>query len=167
MNGTTRRPVMSTPLTRPQSAAAATPPSRRGEGDQPARSSSAMTTVVSATTDPTDRSMPPDTMTIVMPSAAVQTIAGLPRDQLEVAGREELRADEHAEDDRDEREARARGPPVAGRRARAVAARGVSAAPVAAIISSVLGPLGGRRAAPSRPRRITAMRSHRPSSSGR
>ena len=34
-----------------------------------------MTTVVSATTEPTERSMPPDTMTIVMPSATVQTIA--------------------------------------------------------------------------------------------
>ena len=34
-----------------------------------------MTTVVNATIDPTDRSIPPATITIVMPSAAVQTMA--------------------------------------------------------------------------------------------
>ncbi len=34
-----------------------------------------MTTVVSATIEPTDKSIPPATITMVIPSAAVQTIA--------------------------------------------------------------------------------------------
>ncbi len=74
MNGTTRSRVMSRPLTVPHSAAAASAPSAASAGSMPMRSRSAVTTVLSATMDPTERSMPPETMTIVIPSAATQTM---------------------------------------------------------------------------------------------
>ena len=38
------------------------------------RSTTAVTTVLSATTEPTDKSIPPETTTMVMPSAATHTI---------------------------------------------------------------------------------------------
>ena len=75
MNGMTRRPVMSTPLATPHNAAATIPPSAAMPGPASALNRTAITTVVSATTEPTDKSMPADTITIVMPSAVVQTIA--------------------------------------------------------------------------------------------
>ena len=113
---------------------------------------------------PTDRCRR-STITTVMPSAAMQTIAVCRAISSRFAGREELRA----------RRARRRRPrPASGRSAcpsRSSSERvGHAAAPppVACHHQLVLGQ--ARRpgaAAPSRPRRITAMRSHRPSSSGR
>ena len=55
--------------------------------------------------EPTDRSMPPATMIIVIPSAATQTIAVCRAISSRFAGGEELRADERAEGQRDEHEA--------------------------------------------------------------
>ncbi len=67
---------MSRPLTTPQSAAAATAPSAATAGrGAVCAAARAITTVVSAMTDPTERSMPPATITTVMPIAAMQTIA--------------------------------------------------------------------------------------------
>src|SRR6516162_4067785 len=74
MNGTTRSCVIKRPFTAPQAAAAPTAPSAAIAGPAPALSSSAVTTVLSAPTEPTDRSMPPEMMTIVIPSAATQTM---------------------------------------------------------------------------------------------
>ena len=51
-----------------------------------------MTTVVSATIEPTDRSMPPATITIVMPSAAMQTIAVCRAISSRLPGAKKLRA---------------------------------------------------------------------------
>jgi hypothetical protein len=75
MNGTTRRLVMRSPLARPPTAPAPIAAATARAGLESARSISAVTTVLKATTDPTDRSIPPATITIVMPSEAVQTIA--------------------------------------------------------------------------------------------
>ena len=75
MNGTTRSPVISTPFISPHSAPAAIAPAAATSGHDPSRSSCAVTTVLSAMTDPTDKSIPPATITIVMPSAATHTIA--------------------------------------------------------------------------------------------
>ena len=75
MNGTTRRPVTSAPFTSPQMPPPTTPAIAAARGDQPWPSASATMTVVSATTDPTERSMPPETTITVMPSAAAHTIA--------------------------------------------------------------------------------------------
>ena len=75
MNGTTRRPVMSTPFISPHTAPAAIAPAAATSGHEPSRRNCAVTTVLSAMTDPTDRSIPPATITIVMPSAATHTIA--------------------------------------------------------------------------------------------
>ena len=75
MKGTTRSRVMRMPLASPQAAAAATPPSADRSGLTSRLSNSAMTTVLSAMIEPTERSMPAATMTMVMPRAAVQTIA--------------------------------------------------------------------------------------------
>ena len=95
MNGTTRKPrdehAVDQAAERGRRDAA-----ERGQraGLTSARSSSAMTTVLSAMIDPTDRSMPPATITIVMPSAADADDRRLPRHQLEVGRREELRPDQ-------------------------------------------------------------------------
>ena len=75
MNGTIASLVTSRPLTAPQNAVAATPPSAATPGDAPDPSSNAMTTVERAIIDPTERSIPPAAMIIVMPRAAVLTIA--------------------------------------------------------------------------------------------
>ena len=75
MNGTTRRPVTRTPFITPHAAPAAIAPAAATSGHDPPRSSWAMTTVLRAITDPTDRSIPPATITIVMPSAATHTMA--------------------------------------------------------------------------------------------
>src|SRR6185312_12822761 len=74
MKGTTRRRVISRPLSAPQPRPAARPASAARAGGAPARSAAAMTTVASAMMAPTDRSMPPATMTMVAPSAAIATM---------------------------------------------------------------------------------------------
>ena len=73
MNGTTRSWVTSRPLTTPHTAPAAMALAAASAG--PWRCSvTAVATVLNATTDPTDRSMPPATITIVIPSAATHTM---------------------------------------------------------------------------------------------
>ena len=86
MNGTTRRPEIKAPLIAPHSPPNPTPRiiaigkasfhSRRDSGSIGSTffMNSAMQTVTSATVDPTERSIPPAIMMIVMPSAAVPTI---------------------------------------------------------------------------------------------
>ena len=86
MNGTTRKPEIKAPLIAPQS-----PPSRipasiaAGSTICQSRTAAgtlgcsrftrtAMPTVTSATVEPTERSIPPEIMMIVMPRAAVPTI---------------------------------------------------------------------------------------------
>ena len=66
--------------------------------------------------------MPPATMTIVMPERGDADDRRLAGDQLEVGAAEELRADEHAEDDRDEQQAEQRAGRVEQRTARCHAA---------------------------------------------
>ena len=106
MNGTTRSRVIEQAVDqRRRARRRATAPSAAASGPTPARSSSAVTTVLSAMIEPTDRSMPPDTITIVIPSAATQTMAVWRAISSRLARREELRADQHAE----ERARRARG----------------------------------------------------------
>ena len=96
------------------------------------RSSSAITTVPSAMIEPTDRSMPPATITIVMPTAAMLTIAVCRAISSRLAGREKLRADERAEHDGDEHQAEQRAGALEQRSRR----HAPGAPPVAAIISS-------------------------------
>jgi hypothetical protein len=75
MNGTMRSRVTSAPIASPTTAPTATPPRPATSGPTRARSSShATTTVASAMVDPTDRSIPPATITRVMPSAAMPTM---------------------------------------------------------------------------------------------
>ncbi len=68
MKGVTRRPVIKAPLTRPVSAATTTPPSAAVTGPWPLLRSEAITTVASATAEPTERSMPPRITTSVIPT---------------------------------------------------------------------------------------------------
>ena len=74
MNGTTLSRVTSAPLSAPQPTPAAMPASAASTGGAPARRTAAITTVASAMIAPTERSMPPDTITMVMPSAATATM---------------------------------------------------------------------------------------------
>jgi hypothetical protein len=66
--------------------------------------------VVSATTEPTDRSMPPEMMITVMPSAAAATIAVWRATSSRFAGRKN-RAPIRREDDGDQEQARGSGHP--------------------------------------------------------
>jgi hypothetical protein len=75
MNGESRRPVTRPPIRQPQAAPQITVATAAAAGDQPRDTSVASVTVASATWAPTDRSMPPLTITRVMPSAAVATTA--------------------------------------------------------------------------------------------
>ena len=70
----------------------------RRTGRRSARSSSAVTTVLSATIEPTERSIPPRDDHHRHAERGDADDGRLPRHQLEVGGAEELRADEHAED---------------------------------------------------------------------
>ena len=74
MNGITRSLVMNRPLMTPTTPPATTPSSTARSGLTPSRIAIAVTTPVSAITDPTDRSMPPLTMIIVMPMAPSATM---------------------------------------------------------------------------------------------
>ena len=69
MKGAMRSLATKRPQAVPLAAAAPTPASTATPGPEPARRVAATTTVVNATTEPTDRSMPPLTMTRVMPTA--------------------------------------------------------------------------------------------------
>jgi len=70
MKGVRRREVMRTPMRRPAKAATASPPIAAANAEPSSRRSRAMTTVVRATVEPTDKSIPPTMMTIVIPKAA-------------------------------------------------------------------------------------------------
>jgi hypothetical protein len=73
MKGVTRSRVTSSPVSNPAAVEARMPPQAAVHGPAPARRSDATTTVASATPDPTERSMPPCTMIIVMPTATTAT----------------------------------------------------------------------------------------------
>ena len=132
----------------------------------------AMTTVVSATDDPTERSIPPDTMTIVMPAAAMPTTTVCRAIVTRLMGRANV-SGRSATNKRYTRRSATSGPtheapPLAravARRAQLGRSRGhepVASRSTPCSVSSRVG-----RAGPSRPRRITAMRSHTPRSSGK
>ena len=108
MKGTTRSCVIRTPLIRPQSAAVAMAPSAANSGLTFMRSSCAITTVLSAIIEPTDRSMPPDDDHDRHPDGGDADDRHLAGHQLEVGRREELRPDQGAENDRDQHEAEER-----------------------------------------------------------
>jgi len=74
MNGTTRSPVMSTPFASPTSPPASTAAAAAAGTGQSAPIPSAATTPLNAMVAPTDRSMPPLTMIIVIPIAPRATI---------------------------------------------------------------------------------------------
>ena len=74
MNGTTRRRVTTSPFTRPTRPPSGTAASTAIEGARPPRSSSAQRTPVRAIAEPTERSIPPPTITSVMPRAPIATI---------------------------------------------------------------------------------------------
>jgi hypothetical protein len=63
MNGVMRSRATSAPVAAPTSAGSNTPKATASAGPVWARSSAAMTTVVIATAEPTDRSIPPSKMT--------------------------------------------------------------------------------------------------------
>ena len=74
MNGTTRRRVMARPLTRPTSPPVAIAARTASDGAQPSRRARAHRTPVSAIVEPTARSIPPATMTRVIPIAPIATM---------------------------------------------------------------------------------------------
>src|SRR3954471_814014 len=74
MNGTTLSRVTSVPLIVPAHRPVAAPAIAAIDGVHPFRNASAVITEDSAMTDPTDRSMPPATITNVMPIAPRPTI---------------------------------------------------------------------------------------------
>jgi hypothetical protein len=74
MKGTTRRRVIAVALSRPTRAPSSTAPSTASDGARPSRSARAHSTPVSAIVEPTERSMPPATITSVMPIAPMATI---------------------------------------------------------------------------------------------
>ena len=72
MNGCTLRYVMKKPIVAPKAIPMTSTMTITSHGSVPLlRSSAAETTVVSATTPPTDRSIPPDRITNVMPMALI------------------------------------------------------------------------------------------------
>jgi hypothetical protein len=73
MKGVTRSRVMSSPVSSPPRAETPMPASAADQGSAPWRKSHATTTVVSATPEPTDRSIPPWIITTVMPTAVIAT----------------------------------------------------------------------------------------------
>ena len=75
MKGAMRARATRTPHAVPQAVAARTPARHDASGPCPARRRLATTTVVKATEDPTERSMPPLTMTKVMPMDPSATTA--------------------------------------------------------------------------------------------
>ncbi len=75
MNGVRSSRVMSSPMRAPHAEPAATPPSAATSGGTFCFKSSAIATVQSAMFEPMERSMPPEMMISVMPSAAVPTTA--------------------------------------------------------------------------------------------
>ena len=164
MNGTTLRRVMRRPFTRPQAAAAATPLKPATAGDAPFRSRTAITTVVSEMTEPTDRSMPPATMTRRHADRRHADDRRLARHQLQIAGLDELDPGEQREHERDEHQ-----PDEGARAIQQGSCRHARAAPpvIVATIKSDSVRLETGCAACSRPRNMTAMRSQTPSSSGR
>ena len=71
MNGGRRPSAITSPLASPHAApTASAAPTAAGAG-QPAFNAAASTTPENATSDPTERSIPPDTMTNVMPTATI------------------------------------------------------------------------------------------------
>src|SRR5207245_11165156 len=72
--GTARKDVMSKPFARPTSPPASTAASIATPGGHPAATTSAATTPVNAIVAPTERSIPPETMMIVIPIAPRATI---------------------------------------------------------------------------------------------
>ncbi len=62
------------PLSTPMALPTNMPASAASSGGQPSRNVTAVTTLVSAMTEPTDRSMPPLMMMRVMPSAPMATM---------------------------------------------------------------------------------------------
>ena len=74
MNGTTFNRVIASPFRSPTRPPATTAASTPLTGDQPSRIASAVMTPVSAIVEPTERSMPPPTITSVMPIAPIATI---------------------------------------------------------------------------------------------
>ena len=174
MNGTTRRPVTSTPLIRPHAAPAAMAPAAATSGHEPSRSSSASTTVLSAITDPTDRSIPPATITIVMPKRGDTDDCRLAGHQLEIRGAEKLGPIRNPKGSRRARAPQARRLPEIS--SCAVAVRGHETPSARALIPSlrtIPAPahapsiLTRGAARPRCPRDITAIRSHSASSSGK
>ena len=122
-----------------------------------------MTTVLSATIDPTDRSIPPAAITIVIPRAATQTITAWRAISSRLAARRNRGADEGGEqrqheDQADERAALVEQPSRVHEE---------GSAPDAAMSSACSVHAEAGRGASSRPRDITAMRSQTPTSSGR
>ena len=84
MKGTTIRRVMSTPLSSPRSAPAPTPARAALGADPTCFMTNAAITEDSAMLAPTDRSMPPLTMTKVMPIAESPTMTRSSGDGLEI-----------------------------------------------------------------------------------
>src|SRR2546426_506641 len=74
MKGTTRREVIANPLTKPTRPPTTIPPSSATLGGQECLSARAVTTLVKAMFDPTERSIPPLMMIRVMPIAPSATI---------------------------------------------------------------------------------------------
>ena len=85
MNGSMRNPAMMEPLSNPIAPPAAITAATAHAGWTPATSSRAPSTLVNATTDPTLRSMPPLTITSVMPSAPIATMTVCVRTTLKFA----------------------------------------------------------------------------------
>ena len=69
MNGWISKKWMIAPMASPSAVPRSRPTTRTRTGGHPAASSEAVTIPVSATTDPTERSMPPVRMTNVIPTA--------------------------------------------------------------------------------------------------
>ena len=134
---------------------------RAERGDErarrPLRSSSAMTTVLSAMIEPTDRSMPPATITTVMPSAAMQTIAVCRAISSRLAGAKNCGPTSAPKMRRRATRPRERAAALEERPRRHATARAAGRGHHQLVLGQRVRPA---RARSSRPRRITAMRSH-------
>ena len=75
MKGTTRKRVINSPLSNPNRAQTNTAVTAAARGPNPVLfNNQAITTVPRATTEPTERSIPPEMITSVMPRAAIPTM---------------------------------------------------------------------------------------------
>ena len=163
MNGTTRRRVMARALTRPTSPPVRTARRTARPGAQPSRTARAQRTPVRAIVEPTARSIPPPTITSVIPMAPMATITVWARTTRRLlAGEVPLGGPARDREEADHEQQADEGPEADEAVPQVAPHAPIAASSAFSGVHSATGRAGERR-----PRLITARRSQTPRSSGR